>query len=134
MNNVGVVVAAAVFACCARANAVLTPAPTPQVLNFVSAVFGDGMVLQQAPQQAVIWGHSNTPNVRVTTTFAGKVYNTSADERGHWQQRLPPTPASAQSFTLIVKAESGEKATLSNVLFGEVILCSGQSNMVSNTG
>ena len=107
-NNV---VAAAFLACCARvAIAAPTPTPTPQVLNFVSAVFGDSMVLQQAPQQAVIWGHSKAKNARVTTTFAGQSFNTSADEHGHWKQKLPPTPASAQSFTLTIKSDSGEEA------------------------
>ena len=105
------------------------PTPPPQTLNFVSKVFGDNMVLQQAPQQAVIWGYSKTANALVTTTFAGQVLKTSADKHGHWQQKLPPTPASDESFTLTIKSSSGEKATLSNVLFGEVILCSGQSNM-----
>ena len=40
---------------------------------------------------------------------------------------LPPTPTAGGPFTISI--DDGEKAMLSNVLVGEVWICSGQSNM-----
>ena len=86
------------------------------------------MVLQRAPQSAVVWGHTK-PFAKVTTTFDSKTLVTTADINGTWRQRLPPMPASMKPYTLAFVSSTGETAALHDVLFGEVYICSGQSNM-----
>jgi len=98
------------------------------VVNFLSATLGDHMVLQRAPHQAIVWG-STQSGVKVTTTFNGQTFTTIADKDGIWRQKLPATSASLKAYTIDFSASSGETASLKDVLFGDVYICGGQSNM-----
>ena len=93
----------------------------------LSNTLGDGMVLQQAPAAATIWG-SGAPGLLVETTFKGSTFKSIADAQGVWRTALPPTVASSEAHTIFFNSSQGS-ARLSDVLFGEVFLCSGQSNM-----
>lgn len=104
-----------------------------ETMNFLSATLGDHMVLQRAPQQAIVWGHT-TPNATVTTTFDSKSLISTAGTNGTWRQILPATKASKKPYTLTFKSSSGETANLKDVLFGDVYICGGQSNMVFAMG
>jgi sialate O-acetylesterase len=107
---------------------------------FLAAPFSDHMVLQRAPHQAVIYGHTTPGAVVVTIHLCcprspGSQYITYARADGTWRQKLPPQPASTQPQLLLFSASSGTgtpsmNANLTGVLFGDVFLCSGQSNMV----
>jgi sialate O-acetylesterase len=89
------------------------------------AIFGDNMVLQQ--QQAVpIWGWS-APHAPVTVKFAGQSQSTHANARGFWRVKLAGMPAAATPQSLVI--ESGGTKVFTNILVGEVWVCSGQSNM-----
>ena len=93
-------------------------------------VIADHMVLQQ--QQAnPIWGWDN-PGTKITVSFAGKSYDTTAGDDGKWQVSLDPQPANASSQTLTVTGSSTRE--VQDVLIGEVWLCSGQSNMEMGVG
>jgi sialate O-acetylesterase len=88
-------------------------------------VIGSNMVLQQ--KQAVpVWGWSE-PGQPVSVSFAGQEKKTVAAADGSWKIVLNALKASAQPRDLVITA--GERIVLSNVLVGEVWLCSGQSNM-----
>ncbi|MDX2432126.1 MAG: sialate O-acetylesterase, partial [Bacteroides sp.] len=64
---------------------------------------------------------------KVTLKFEGKKYKTTADDAGNWEILLPAQPAGGpHEMTLRGKNE----IVLSDILFGDVWLCSGQSNMV----
>ena len=102
--------------------------PPPPPLGFLSRTLGDNMVLQCAPRQAVVWGNT-TAGTTVTTSFGPATLRCTAGPDGVWRQRLPATPASAAPHTLRFASSSGETARLFNVVFGEVHICSGQSNM-----
>jgi sialate O-acetylesterase len=80
------------------------------------------MVLQRAPQQATVWGHT-TAGATVTTTFNGKTLTTKAGADGTWRQTLPATEASTKAYTLTFKGVAGESASLNDVLFGDVFIC-----------
>jgi len=96
----------------------------------VAAIFGDNMVLQQ--EQAVpVWGWS-APGAEVTVKFSGESKSTRADKQGHWMVKLGKLKASFTPQALVV--ESGETKTFTNILVGEVWLCSGQSNMEKPIG
>jgi sialate O-acetylesterase len=101
-------------------------------LNF-SAVFGNGMVLQHSAKAAVYGLANMGEKVRVTLTNADsglieEVPPTTAFADGSWKVLLASqTPGG--NFTIQASGDSGAGATLSSVSFGDVWLCSGQSNM-----
>ena len=94
------------------------------------AIFGDNMVLQQE-LSVPIWGWS-TPGANVTVKFAGQTKATRANNQGQWTVKLAKLKASAEPQSL--KIESGATKVFTNILVGEVWLCSGQSNMEKPIG
>lgn len=90
-------------------------------------VFTDNMVLQRdAPLQ--IWGTA-AAGEGVAVQFAGQKKTAAADARGKWCVRLDPLSASKEPRTLSVSGADTNPVVLTNVVVGEVWLCSGQSNM-----
>jgi len=104
-------------------------AATPLTLHLPS-VFGDNMVLQQN-QRVPVWGWAK-PGTDVTVKFAGQVKHARAGSDGRWEVSLNSLKASSSPADLVV--EAGETRTLTNILVGEVWLCSGQSNMEKPLG
>ena len=95
----------------------------------LSNTLGSSMVLQRAPQSAMIWGFGE-PGVVVTTVLHGtELFNATVDGNGTWRQQLPPQPASKAPTTIALTGSDGVHLVLDDVLFGDVFLCSGQSNM-----
>lgn len=96
--------------------------------NFsLSHTLGDHMVLQRAPQAATVWGFA-APGTVVTTTFNSQKYTARAGADTIWRQALAPTAAGGP-YTIVFSASTGQSASLTDVLFGDVYLCGGQSNM-----
>lgn len=93
---------------------------------YLPPLFADGMVLQRN-KPVVVWG-STEPAVEVRVAFAGQDAVTRADEKGCFRVVLQPMEASADPRVMTIEA-GDELRTVSNVLVGEVWLCSGQSNM-----
>ncbi|TWT39288.1 sialate O-acetylesterase [Blastopirellula retiformator] len=88
--------------------------------------FGDHMVLQQQ-MPLPVWGWAD-PGQQVTVTLGEAAATAKADDKGNWKVELPAMEAGGGPMKLTVAA--GErKLTLSDILLGEVWLCSGQSNM-----
>ncbi|MBN2021798.1 MAG: sialate O-acetylesterase [Pirellulales bacterium] len=90
------------------------------------AVLGDNMVLQR-DVPVPIWGWAE-PGEDITVQFAGQTAKTKAGEDGRWQVKLEPL-AVGEPAELIITGSASGKRTLTNVLVGEVWVCSGQSNM-----
>jgi sialate O-acetylesterase len=94
-------------------------------LNLTSLIC-DHMVLQQNMPVA-LWGTAD-PGVAVSAEASwGEVSKTNADENGKWKITLN-TPSAGGPFTITFSAKE-TKLVISDVLSGEVWLCSGQSNM-----
>jgi len=91
------------------------------------ALFSDHMVLQRDKAVAV-WGWADAGE-EVTVEFAGQKKAAKADDAGKWSLRLDALAASAEGRPLVVSGKDGRKATVSDVLVGDVWLGSGQSNM-----
>jgi len=89
-------------------------------------LFQSGMVLQRN-KPVPVWGQAN-PGEHVSLTFKKKVYETSADAQGHWEITLPQQKAGGP-YTLVLKGDNQKTIEISDVLFGDVWLCSGQSNI-----
>ena len=62
----------------------------------------------------------------ITTSWDQKKYTVQADARGKWNTKVT-TPAAGGPYDIIIS--DGKKVKLSNVMIGEVWVCSGQSNM-----
>lgn len=86
-----------------------------------SRVFQSGMVLQRG-KPVTLWGKADRGET-FRVTFHGKTVSVTADDQGHWLTRLPAQKAGGP-YTLVIGND-----TLSDVLVGDVWLCSGQSNM-----
>lgn len=104
----------------------LTATPCFSMEPSLPSVFSDHMVLQRE-QSVPIWGKAD-PNTRVTVKFAGQGKTTTANASGKWRVDLDPLKASSEPRPLSVSAGS-ETTVFTDVLVGEVWLCSGQSNM-----
>lgn len=90
----------------------------------VAPVFSDHMVLQQG-QPVPVWGWGDDGE-RITVQI-GSRRATAVVHNGRWEVRLRPMKAGGP-WTLEVRSPS-RSVTFTNVLVGEVWLCSGQSNM-----
>ncbi|WOI52474.1 sialate O-acetylesterase [Parvularcula sp. LCG005] len=91
----------------------------------LSNVFGDHMVLQQG-KPVTLWGHVE-PGAEVVVRLAGDEKTVTADGDGAWSAEWP---ALSVGEAFMITATSGkETQTVSDVLAGDVWLCSGQSNM-----
>ena len=80
-----------------------------------SSAYGDGMVLQSAPKQAVVWGVTPFPDDEVTVHFEGTAIKaTTALYGGNrtWKATLPATPASlTETYNIsVTSSKSGSEA------------------------
>jgi sialate O-acetylesterase len=94
-------------------------------------VFGDGMVVQR-DKPAHVWGWGDKGDA-VSVEFNGQTGKTTVGDDGKWLLTLDPMPANAKPQALTVKGGQ-DAVTFTNVLVGDVWLCSGQSNMESAAG
>ena len=104
-----------VAACCMAASAQIT---LPQM-------FQSGMVLQRG-KPIPVWGHA-MPGQQVVIQWNKRSYTTTANDQGRWRIDLPKTKAGGP-YTMEVKSDS-QTIHFSDVLVGDVWLCSGQSNI-----
>ncbi len=90
-----------------------------------SVLFSDNMVLQRN-REVPVWGW-NTPGAEVEVTIRGKTVKTTTDADGQWKARLPALQAGGPYQMTISSGE--DKIVIRNILYGDVWVCSGQSNM-----
>jgi sialate O-acetylesterase len=95
--------------------------------SLLTPLFQDHAIVQR-DQATHVWGQTKAGD-RITVTFAGKQATARADAQGHWQASLPAVAAGGP-YALTASDSSGASQTISDVLVGDVWLCSGQSNMV----
>ena len=89
-------------------------------------VFGNNMVLQRGLALPV-WGWAPA-GAAITVSVAGQSVSVETPMEGRWQLKLAPLKASAEATEFVVTAGKA-RIELTNVLVGDVWLCSGQSNM-----
>jgi sialate O-acetylesterase len=110
----------------ASATVALSFAASTALADVVPAsLFTDHMVLQREKPVAV-WGTADAGE-KVIVTFAGQTKETVASDAGKWSVTLDALKMSKDGATLTITGKN--TVTLSDVLVGEVWLCSGQSNM-----
>lgn len=112
--------------------AMLAVAPAQADVS-LPAIFGDNMVLQHG-REVPIWGTAE-PGEEIAISISKQepangskpeILATTAGPDGKWQIKLPAKPA-GDAITVTVTGKNS--VVFSNVLLGEVWVCSGQSNM-----
>lgn len=84
----------------------------------------DGMILQR-DIPVKIWGWANR-HAKITVNFIGAKYSAAADDNGRWNLVLPKHKEGGP-FEMVISGSN--EITIHNILYGDVWLCSGQSNM-----
>ena len=107
-----------VFALCLAVSPMLRADVIP------SPLFTDNAVLQRDTKLPV-WGKADAGE-RVTISFAGQTREVIANGQGEWETKLAPMKANVRG-TLTIRGKNF--VTLTNLVMGDVWLCSGQSNM-----
>ena len=88
-------------------------------------ILSSNMVLQRN-SSVPIWGKADAGEV-VKVSFAGQTIETTAGTDGKWSVSLKPMKLNSKPADLVISGKN--TITLSNILVGDVWLCSGQSNM-----
>jgi sialate O-acetylesterase len=96
-----------------------------QAAPILAPVFTDHAVLQRG-QPIRVWGAAK-PGAVVELSLGDAKTSATADAEGRWTTTFPAREPGA-ALTLTAQA-GGERQTLSDLLVGDVWLCSGQSNM-----
>ncbi|MFC4212323.1 sialate O-acetylesterase [Pedobacter lithocola] len=91
------------------------------------SLVGNNMVLQRE-KPIKIWGYG-TPGEKIVVLFAGKEFKATTASLGKWKITMPKMKAGGP-YQMVLNGEN--KIILSNILIGDVWLCSGQSNMEFN--
>jgi len=95
----------------------------------LASVFGDSMVLQR-DRDVPVWGTA-TAGEEVRVTIGKQSHTIKAGQDGRWRVKLKAMPAGGP-YELVIQAANMLK--VQDVLFGEVWLASGQSNMAMTVG
>lgn len=92
----------------------------------LASVFADNAVLQRGATLP-IWGVAPSDS-EVIVTLDNKSYHAVADDFGKWSVEADAITVDSNPYTLTV-TDGKDTITKSNILAGDVWLCSGQSNM-----
>ena len=109
--------------CAARAQNPVPETPRP-VLN---PIFSDNAVLQR-DRMVPVWGQA-APGHALTIKVAQKQWKTQAGADGRWTTQIGPFPATNSTTLEIEDTTNKTKISRRNIAFGDVWICSGQSNM-----
>ncbi len=104
--------------------AVMTETVSANVV--LPSVISDGMILQRNANVPIFGKAAPGETIRVKPDWTDASYKTEAGPDGKWKVAVPTGEAGGPHSLTI---QAGNTITLKNILFGEVWLCSGQSNM-----
>ena len=91
-----------------------------------AGIYSDHMVLQRGAP-LVIYGQA-VPGANGTVKLADREQSFLSDSVGHWEVSFKPFQASMKPVEMVIES-NGEQVHFKDVLFGDVWLASGQSNM-----
>jgi sialate O-acetylesterase len=84
-------------------------------------VISDGMVLQR-DAEIKIWGWA-AEGEKISIHFIDSTYNTTANDKGDWNIRLPKLKAGGP-YEMNINASNS--ISISDIMIGDVWICSGQ--------
>ncbi|MDD4689677.1 MAG: DNRLRE domain-containing protein [Eubacteriales bacterium] len=92
----------------------------------LTKIFSDNMLFQR--NKPIVLKGTGLKNISVTAEINGISASTTVGSDGKWEIRIPSQPAT-KSTTLKFTTSEGVVKQFNNVAIGELILCTGQSNM-----
>jgi sialate O-acetylesterase len=92
-------------------------------------LISNGMVLQR-DIKVKVWGWASEGE-KISVSFIGSIYRTTANKNGEWEVILPELKAGGP-YTM--KIDASNSIIINDILIGDVWICSGQSNMGSLRG
>ena len=93
----------------------------------VNGLFSTNMVLQR-DRPIPVWGTA-TANKTITVVYNGQTKTTTSDAQGNWMLNLDAIAAKTTGSNMTISEASANTLTFTNVVVGDVWVCSGQSNM-----
>lgn len=111
----------AVALCCGVA-----PAMGQTAAPVLANIFADHAVLQR-DRPIILWGTA-APGSQVAVKLGDRNASARTGADGKWRVKLPAMPAGGP-YTLEISSGSAAVQRLSDIMVGDVFLCSGQSNM-----
>lgn len=95
---------------------------------YLPSVISNGMVLQQNTE-IKLWGttDSNEP-IKLKPSWSKQEYQARPDSSGKWVVRIKTLPADFKQYSIEIRQKK-DRIRLEEIMFGEVWLCTGQSNM-----
>lgn len=143
MYSTILLVAGGLLCCCSGQPSAPALAPFPTDVNgaFFSGVFSDHAVLQRAPQKSAVYGVviGAKPTTKVVVKIAGSdSYTLNADvtfrHSGYawWKANLKAHSAGGNYSVNVACSDCiapSNSSTITDVTFGDIWFCSGQSNM-----
>jgi len=89
------------------------------------ALFGDNMVLQR-DRKVPVWGTA-APGENIVVKINGQEKTAKSDDKGNWLVWMNPSKAGGPYVMTI--SDGKKNIEFKNVMYGDVWICSGQSNM-----
>lgn len=96
------------------------------------AILGSNMVLQQQTDVTIRGWANPTENITVTASWDNQPVRVTCPDNAAWKVTLRTPKGSLMSYVITISGDN--TVVLSNILIGEVWLCSGQSNMEMTAG
>ena len=102
--------------------------PSPETDKpLLHPLFSENAVLQR-DRPMPIWGWAQ-PGTAVAVNLDGRSLTATAGSDGRWAVSIPAHPAGGPHALTVTSQKTGESLQRTNLMFGDVWLCSGQSNM-----
>ena len=93
----------------------------------VTSLYSSNMVLQRN-KPVPVWGRASA-NKTITVIYNGQTKTTTSDAQGNWLLYLDAMAAKTTGSNMTVNEAGANTLTFTNVVVGDVWICSGQSNM-----
>eukprot|EP01006_Ploeotia_vitrea_P030534 TRINITY_DN62927_c0_g1_i1.p1 TRINITY_DN62927_c0_g1~~TRINITY_DN62927_c0_g1_i1.p1 ORF type:complete len:512 (-),score=20.91 TRINITY_DN62927_c0_g1_i1:28-1539(-) len=93
----------------------------------LAPLFADHMMFQEG-KRSTVWGLTDAPNVEVTVSFLTHTYKSTSNRDRFWSITIEPPQLQSGPNNMTLSTTTDE-LTLTDILIGDVFLCSGQSNM-----
>ena len=107
--------------------AALVSAAATTAAPLLGPVWQDHVVIQRG--KPIVVEGTASPGEAISATLGGVESSATADSDGTFRLEFPARRASADPVTLVVTGTDGRGVTVSDIVVGDVWLCSGQSNM-----
>jgi len=93
----------------------------------IASILGDNMVLQRNTEIVIRGTADVKQKIKISTGWSKKITTIQANEKGEWIAKVAATDAGGPYSMRISSGK--ESLVFSNIMLGEVWICSGQSNM-----